>query len=25
VVAKYSGDANYLPAKYTAVVQQVNP
>jgi probable HAF family extracellular repeat protein len=25
VVAKYSGDANYLPAKYTAVAQQVNP
>jgi probable HAF family extracellular repeat protein len=24
VVAKYNGDANYLPAKYTAVVQQVN-
>jgi len=25
VVAKYFGDANYLPAKYTAVTQQVNP
>jgi probable HAF family extracellular repeat protein len=25
VVAKYLGDANYLPAKYTAVNQQVNP
>ncbi len=25
VVAKYFGDANYLPAKYTAVTQVVNP
>jgi probable HAF family extracellular repeat protein len=25
VVAKYLGDANYLPAKYTAITQQVNP
>jgi len=25
VVAKYNGDANYLPAKYTAIAQQVNP
>jgi probable HAF family extracellular repeat protein len=25
VVAKYNGDANYLPAKYTALSQQVNP
>lgn len=25
VVAKYNGDANYLPAKYTAVTQVVNP
>jgi probable HAF family extracellular repeat protein len=25
VVAKYFGDANYLPAKYTAITQQVNP
>ncbi len=25
VVAKYFGDANYLPAKYTAINQQVNP
>ena len=25
VVAKYLGDANYLPAKYTAINQQVNP
>ena len=25
VVAKYNGDANYLPAKYTAITQQVNP
>jgi probable HAF family extracellular repeat protein len=25
VVAKYSGDANYLPAKYTALTQVVNP
>jgi hypothetical protein len=24
VVAKYSGDANYLPASYTAVTQKVN-
>ena len=25
VVAKYNGDANYLPPKYTAVTQVVNP
>jgi probable HAF family extracellular repeat protein len=25
VVAKYYGDANYLPAKYTAIMQVVNP
>jgi probable HAF family extracellular repeat protein len=25
VVAKYNGDANYLPAKYTATTQVVNP
>jgi probable HAF family extracellular repeat protein len=25
VVAKYLGDANYLPAKYTAITQVVNP
>jgi len=25
VVAKYFGDANYLPAKYTAITQVVNP
>ena len=25
VAAKYLGDANYLPAKYTAINQQVNP
>lgn len=25
VVAKYGGDANYLPAKYTAITQVVNP
>jgi hypothetical protein len=25
VVAKYFGDANYLPPKYTAVTQVVNP
>jgi Bacterial Ig-like domain (group 3) len=25
VVAKYLGDANYLPAKYTAIMQVVNP
>ncbi len=24
VVAKYNGDANYLPAKYTAITQVVN-
>jgi hypothetical protein len=24
VVANYSGDANYLPAKYTALTQVVN-
>jgi hypothetical protein len=23
-VAKYSGDGNYLPAKYTAITQVVN-
>ncbi len=25
IAGKYFGDANYLPAKYTAVTQQVNP